>query len=64
MTVFANGEGSGSRTGSTWLIALRRYISFVAVANLVWEFMHLPLYTLWTEGSVGDLVFAAVHCTG
>lgn len=47
-----------------WLSALRRYIGFVAAANLVWEFAHLPLYTLWETGSTGEIVFAAVHCTG
>lgn len=41
-----------------------RYFSFVAVANLIREFMHLPLYKIWTEGSAGKLVFAAVHGTG
>jgi hypothetical protein len=39
------------------------YGLFIAVSNLAWESAHLPLYTLWTEGEVGDLVFAVVHCT-
>lgn len=47
-----------------WLSALRRYIIFVAAANLVWEFAHMPLYTLWETGSASEIVFAAVHCTG
>ena len=47
-----------------WLATLRRYIGFVAVANLVWEIAHLPLYTIWETGTVLDLVFAALHCTG
>lgn len=47
-----------------WLSALRRYIAFIAVANLVWEFAHMPLYTLWETGLAGEIVFAAVHCTG
>ncbi|MDZ3836176.1 MAG: hypothetical protein U0S49_02245 [Rhodospirillales bacterium] len=46
-----------------WLSALRRYIAFIAAANLVWEFAHMPLYTLWETGSAGEIVFAAVHCT-
>jgi hypothetical protein len=37
---------------------------FIAGANLVWEFAQLPLYTLWYEGSPGEIIFAAVHCTG
>lgn len=24
----------------------------------------MPLYTLWDTGSAGEIVFAAVHCTG
>ncbi len=48
----------------SWLSALRRYMAFVAAANLVWEFAHMPLYTLWETGSAGEIVFAAVHCTG
>lgn len=47
-----------------WLRTLRRYMAFIAGANLVWEFAHLPLYTLWETGTTSDLVFAALHCTG
>lgn len=47
-----------------WHAALRRYLAFVAMASLAWEFLHLPLYTIWTEGDTRELVFAAVHCAG
>lgn len=47
-----------------WLLALRRYVMASALLNLIWEFAQLPLYTLWHEGSAGQIVFAAVHCTG
>lgn len=50
--------------GRTWLGALRRYFLFAAIAHLLWEFAHLPLYTIWLTGTPGELVFAAVHCTG
>ncbi|NIR32809.1 MAG: hypothetical protein GWN84_26630, partial [Gammaproteobacteria bacterium] len=40
-----------------------RYLLFVAPASLLWETLHLPLYTLWTEGSIGEKAFAVVHCT-
>jgi hypothetical protein len=40
-----------------------RYALFIGLTNLVWESLHLPLYTLWIEGELGDLVFAVVHCT-
>lgn len=49
--------------GYDWLRALRRYVGFVALANLVWEFAHMPLYTIWETGTVSELAFAAVHCT-
>ena len=43
------GLQSGTRLGpdvgaATWLMTLRRYMIFVAVANLGWEFAHMPLY--------------------
>lgn len=50
--------------GRNWLVALRRYLGFAGAAHLLWEFAHLPLYTIWLTGTAGELVFAAVHCTG
>lgn len=47
-----------------WLTALRWYLVAIAAGNLVWEFAQLPLFTIWKTGSTGDIVFAAVHCTG
>lgn len=47
-----------------WLTALRRYLAFVIPANLVWEIAQLPLYTIWSTGSWGEIVFAVIHCTG
>lgn len=47
-----------------WLRTLRRYVAFVVPAHLLWEFAHLPLYTIWHEGSMGEIGFAALHCTG
>lgn len=49
---------------SLWLSALRRYLTVIAVANLLWEFAHMPLYTIWNTGTWSQIVFAAVHCTG
>lgn len=57
-------EPCGALASGEWLSALRRYMIFIAAANLIWEFAHLPLYTLWETGSAGEIVFAAVHCTG
>lgn len=47
-----------------WLTVLRRYLALAGGAHLVWEFAHLPLYTIWLTGTTAELVFAAVHCTG
>lgn len=49
---------------TTWLTGLRRYIVFIAIANLLWEVAQLPLYTIWQTGSTREIAFAAVHCTG
>lgn len=46
------------------LTALRRYMTMLVLLNLVWEFAHIPLYTIWKEGTTEEILFAAVHCTG
>lgn len=48
----------------SWISILRRYLVVMALGNLVWEFAHIPLYTIWVTGSTGEIVFAALHCTG
>lgn len=48
----------------SWLSALRRYLLVIAGGNLIWEFAHMPLYTLWLTGTPNEIVFAAIHCTG
>lgn len=47
-----------------WLTAVRRYVVVIGLGNLAWEFAQLPLYTIWHEGSLGEIVFAVLHCTG
>ena len=60
-----NNQGSSVRTSTgDWLTALRRYLVVIAVGNLAWEFLQLPLYTIWYEGSSQEIVFAVLHCTG
>ena len=51
-------------SGRSWISAIRRYIVFMAGANLVWEFVQLPLYKIWLTGTSEELAFAALHCTG
>jgi hypothetical protein len=51
-------------TSAAWLAVLRWYVGAIAIGNLLWEFAHLPLYTIWKTGGSGEIAFAAVHCTG
>ncbi|MBI3453208.1 MAG: DUF924 domain-containing protein, partial [Rhodospirillales bacterium] len=46
-----------------WLGLIRRYLLFIVLINLVWEVAQLPLYTLWTTGTPGQIAFAVLHCT-
>jgi len=46
-----------------WIRALRIYLGSVALASLVWETLHLPLYTIWESGTPRSQAFAVVHCT-
>lgn len=48
----------------SWLTVISRYLLFSAVANLLWEIAHVPLYTIWNEESLNSIIFAVVHCTG
>ncbi|MBQ0802685.1 MAG: hypothetical protein KBT76_13215 [Sulfitobacter litoralis] len=47
-----------------WLSALRRFAVITLLAHLLWEIAHIPLYTIWVDGTWGEIVFAVVHCTG
>ncbi len=47
-----------------WLRAFRTYLATTVLANLAWETLQLPLYTIWTTETVGERAFAVVHCTG
>jgi hypothetical protein len=47
-----------------WLRTLRRYLLVNAGGHLAWEFAQMPLYTLWTTGTIRDIVLSGLHCTG
>ncbi len=51
-------------TSAPWLRALRRYLLFIAPAHLGWEILQLPLYTIAWDGTIGEIAFAVIHCTG
>jgi hypothetical protein len=40
-----------------------RFLGAMAAGNLLWELGHLPLYTLWVEGTWGEISYAVLHCT-
>lgn len=46
-----------------WLRALRLYLVYVVPANLAWEIIQLPLYTIWQTAPVEEIAFAVLHCT-
>ena len=50
--------------GSNWLRGLKVYLAVVLVANLAWEILQLPLYSIWMTGTARKMVFAVIHCTG
>lgn len=47
-----------------WLSLLRGYLLWTIVAHPVWEIGQLPLYTIWTDETPANNVFAVIHCTG
>ena len=51
------------QTGVPWLRSLRRYLGIILGGNLIWEILHLPLYTIWTTGTLKEQAFAVGHCT-
>ena len=63
-SVTLDSAGLPSALSLDWLKAIRVYVAVVAIWNLLWEAMHLPLYTIWTTGTVEEKVFAVIHCTG
>ena len=48
---------------AAWLRGLRSYIAVTAIADLIWEAAHLPLYTIWNDGTLRDKAFAVLHCS-
>ena len=47
-----------------WLPALATYLAVIGGLNLLWEVLQLPLFTIWTTGSLAERAFAVVHCAG
>lgn len=49
------------RTALRWIAT--RYLPWLALLNLVWELVHVRLYTLWHEAGAAYIIFSVVHCT-
>ncbi|MBZ0147806.1 MAG: hypothetical protein K8F62_09750 [Pseudorhodoplanes sp.] len=54
---------NAGQIASGWLRGLRIYLAVILTGNLVWEVLHLPLYTIWQTGSLREQAFAVLHCT-
>lgn len=46
-----------------WTRTLRCYLAVSAVMHLLWEVLQLPLYTIWSTGTLKQQAFAILHCT-
>lgn len=48
-----------------WVAAARafRFFATLGLLNLIWEVAQIPFYTVWQDGTWGEIVFAVVHCT-
>lgn len=47
-----------------WIRVISVYSFVILILNLVWEFLHMPLYTLYYTGSTSEIIISALHCTG
>ena len=52
--------GAGGRVPRGVLL---RYLLALTAISLAWEFAQMPLYTIGRTGTVGEIVYAALHCT-
>jgi hypothetical protein len=59
----AEGRWVRLQNGTDWLTGIRRYLVFVALSNLAWEILQLPLYAIWKTGTWRNIVIAVFHCT-
>lgn len=46
-----------------WMVAAQQYLLFSLLGHAAWEILQLPLYTIWTTGTLGEQAFAVAHCT-
>ena len=46
-----------------WLRALRIYVSASVMLHFAREALQLPLYSIWSSATFGEIAFAVFHCT-
>lgn len=47
---------------AAWRLLGLRFVPLFALLNVLWEAAQLPFYSLWSEASTGQIVFAVAHC--
>jgi hypothetical protein len=57
------GDAPWYRHTTARALIIRRYLPWLISLSLLWELMQLPLYTIWSTGSLAYIAFAVVHCT-
>lgn len=50
------------RSTEAWT-CIARYLLFICAASLLWETLHMPLYTLWNEGTPAAVAFDVLQCS-
>lgn len=53
------GAAASPVRATPWL----RYLTFIALSNVLWEVAQFPLYTIWSTGTTDEIVFSLFHCS-
>lgn len=56
-------ERNSILTNSSFVRRIVRAGGIFLALNVIWEGSQLPFYTLWMEGSWGEIAYAVGHCT-
>lgn len=56
-------EGRGNINRRAQLSAIVFYLALSGTGHFAWEIAHVPLYTIWSTGTLNELFFSVVHCT-
>lgn len=51
------------RDREVWRLILLRYLPFLGGLHLLWESLHVRLYTLWYQAEPVYIAFSVLHCT-